>query len=35
MADGKVDKNKEARLCTKCGYLDKRDKLRRPRIEQP
>jgi len=32
MKDGKVDPDREARMCTKCGYLDKRDKLRRPRI---
>jgi hypothetical protein len=32
MKDGKVDPEREARMCTKCGHLDKRDKLRRPRI---
>jgi hypothetical protein len=34
MVDGKVDPNREARMCPKCGYVDKRDKLRRPRISR-
>ena len=36
MKDGKVDPNREARMCLKCGHLDKRGKVHRPRlIEKP
>ena len=34
MKGGKVDPAREVRMCTKCGFLDKRDKLRRPRISR-
>jgi len=36
MKDAKVDPHREVRMCTnsQCGHLDKRDKLRRPRISR-
>jgi hypothetical protein len=34
MKDGKVDKDREARMCSECGYLEKRSKVHRPRITQ-
>lgn len=34
MKDGKVVEDREARMCSKCGYLEKRGKVHRPRIKQ-